>query len=563
MPAPSEEDVEALRQRLCSAIDVGIMEPLAAVDAVELLTDLCRYAPARAEELLARVRQHATNARWSRQDVQRISFRAFEREARVRERADEATRRTVVQAAERFTAGGRGRPRRTETNLAAVAGAMTPEQRIDSDSPYLVMLGHLELRRRGRIWYDSFRHKAMTNWSGDHDDAILPPTVITDSFERKVYAWLLEIDPRLVKTGEKVSESAIKYIAESDVRNEVTDWVDTLRWDGEDRLIHLMHRAYGTPDDEYHQAVGRNWILSMMARMKTPGAKVDTMPVFTGAQGIFKSQSLAVIGGPWYAAAVSSIDSEKFLQELQGAIVIEIPEMHSIVSSKAGASKIKAVLSTEMDRFRPAWARNVSEFKRTSVLAGTTNDRGWHLDDTGGRRFWPIHCTTIDLDWLRDNRTQLFAEAKAAIENGATWWEVPADEQERRIEAERASDPWEDIIQDRLGREAIYRGAPDETPTRWDGTFGEAAEWGNLVTTARVSVAWLRMTPEIMGRHSRRIASIMRRLGWESTRLRVGSGTPPRVWLPAGDATEVAAERSTMTEQELAPSAPVDDDIPF
>lgn len=572
MPAPNEQDVEALRIRLCEAIDVGIMEPLAAVDAVETLTDLCRFAPARAAELLAQIRQHAANANWNREDINRISFRAFEQEARLRNRAEEATRRTVVQAAERFTAGGRNRRNRpTGPPTDIPHGELTPEQMLDTDSPYLVVKGHLLSRRRARIWYDTFYKKYMMDWAGSHDDSVVPAFARTDETDRKVFLWLQQIDPRLSKLSESQVSMVMSNIGDLDKRNEVKDWLDNLRWDGEDRVAQLMSRAYGTPDDEYHRSAGRNWMISMAARIREPGVKVDTMPVFAGGQGALKSQSLEVIGGQWYSAAASSIDSKDFLQELNGVLVLEIPELHSMVASRHGAAKIKAVLSTRVDRYRLPYGRHVLEFKRTAVIAGTTNNRDWHTDETGGRRFWPIHVgQQIDLEWLRANRDQLFAEAAQLLTAGATWWEMPEDEQARRVEAERAIDPWEDIIGGKLYGSDIYTGFDGDggpEPRLWDGTFSDSADWGTVVTTQRVGIQWLRMTPEILGRNSRRIGAILRTLGWEPAVRRINSGHTTRLWVlrpgvsPSGTSSSAEAEIEVPEYQRTTPD--VDDDIPF
>ncbi len=57
------------------------------------------------------------------------------------------------------------------------------------------------------------------------------------------------------------------------------------------------------------------------------------------------------------------------------------------------------------------FGRLAADHKRTAVIAGTTNNRDWHNDDTGGRRFWIVHVGKVRLDWLREWRAQLFAEA--------------------------------------------------------------------------------------------------------------------------------------------------------
>lgn len=592
MPAPDTDQVEAFRVRVCSGIDAGLDDPFSLLsEHVDDMVALIEEAPARAVDFESAVRQHALSAGRSQTSVNRLSLSRYRDEARARRRREEEQRRTVIQAAARFTEaaraeGGGRRQRRTYDEVREQSAAMTPDQMIDSDSLYLIAAGHLRKRRTGRIWFDSFRYKHVTDWSGAYDDSVIPVIVVSDEFERRVHGWLCEIEPRMAKASLKLTENAIRYVAEMDQRNALQDWIGTLTWDGEYRLSTLLHRAYGTPNDDYHTAVGRNWFLSMAARMKWPGCRVHTMPVLMGPQGIYKSQSLEIIGGQWYAASVSEIGTEKFRQELQGCVVFEIPELHSFVSSRVGASHIKAVLSTAVDRFRPAFAHNVGEFKRTAVLVGTTNDRGWHNDDTGGRRFWPIICgEQIDLEWLRDNRDQLFAEAKAAIDNGDSWWEVPVEEQERKIEAERSVDPFEEIIEARLTREPIYGGEPGETLEPWDGTVSEHTAWGNLLTVNRIGISWMKMTPEMVGRNAKRIAGALRKLDFVSTQARVpGQSKPVRFWLPNPIGGDVANGGDFMTdsgvrtrdmsddntdtrnsvENEAARVLPeLDDDIPF
>jgi predicted P-loop ATPase len=79
------------------------------------------------------------------------------------------------------------------------------------------------------------------------------------------------------------------------------------------------------------------------------------------------------------------------------------------------------------------------------VFAGTTNTRDYLRDETGNRRFWPVSCGRIDCDALARDREQLWAEAVALFDDGATWWPERADliealtkEQEARVSV----DPW-------------------------------------------------------------------------------------------------------------------------
>ena len=100
------------------------------------------------------------------------------------------------------------------------------------------------------------------------------------------------------------------------------------------------------------------------------------------------------------------------------------------------------------------------------MFAGTTNADAYLGDETGNRRFWPVKVGAIDLDGLRRDRDQLWAEAVAAYKAGETWWldaeteRAAAEEQaERRID-----DPWETAL---LAWAAARQSEPVTWRRRW------------------------------------------------------------------------------------------------
>ena len=90
---------------------------------------------------------------------------------------------------------------------------------------------------------------------------------------------------------------------------------------------------------------------------------------------------------------------------------------------------------------------------RQTIFVGTTNEHKYLKDRTGNRRFLPVKTGTIDLEALRRDRDQLWAEAAVREARGEEitlpqeLWEAAAVEQEERLE----DDPW-------LEKLAIVRG---------------------------------------------------------------------------------------------------------
>jgi putative DNA primase/helicase len=272
----------------------------------------------------------------------------------------------------------------------------------------------------------------------------------------------------------------------------------------------------------------------MAARIMEPGCKVDTCPVFFGAQGTGKSSALEIIGGKWYRTINTSADSKDFFDALRGVLVAEVAEFDAF--NRVENSRLKTLLSTAIDSYRIAYGRTTQDYKRTAVISATTNDHAWHRDETGGRRFLPIHCQgQIDLAWLRENREQLFAEALHRYRAGESWFDVPRDAQEAMITEHYAADPWEERLGAAISGWRVYTGRHGDPvePIAGDPTaHNEEAHWGTLVTTNRIMTLALQLDTKQQGRReSIRVAASMRRRGWEQKTVRLRGGGTARAWV--------------------------------
>ncbi|MDK3021721.1 VapE family protein [Cupriavidus taiwanensis] len=313
------------------------------------------------------------------------------------------------------------------------------------DNCIAVLQGHL--RFAGRIWYDTFHQEIMTTWDCEE------PRQWVDADRLRV-ATVFQRDFGLSKFGDEIVEKAAIAVAHADQRDELRDWLKSLRWDGTPRLDAWLQHAVGAPADEYHNAIGRNFILAMVARGLVPGCKADTMPVFEGAQGAGKSRLLSILGGKYYAELTESLDTKDFFVVIQGKWLVEIAELDAF--RRADVTRIKQVLSAQQDRCRLPYAKRAVDLPRRVVFAGTTNEQEYLRDPTGARRFWPLTVARIDHDWLQRNREQLFAEAVERFQDGASWWDVPAEAAKEQTEARRETDAWENAIAEYcLGRSEV------------------------------------------------------------------------------------------------------------
>ena len=196
----------------------------------------------------------------------------------------------------------------------------------------------------------------------------------------------------------------------------IKEYLNGLSWDGENRLDSWLTRACGVEENIYTKEVGRKWITASVARIEHPGIKFDNVLVLEGKENIGKSTVLRTLGGEWFTDSVSLLQKEAdIVAKMIGNWFIELAEMNGI--RKQESEFIKSFISCQIDDQRLAYRHDPKKYYRQSVFAGTSNNMAYLLDADGNRRFWPVLCTKIDITWLRENRNQLFAEAKHIVDS--------------------------------------------------------------------------------------------------------------------------------------------------
>jgi predicted P-loop ATPase len=308
-------------------------------------------------------------------------------------------------------------------------------------------------------------------------------------------------------------QEAVQDFAAQHTVHPVRNYLDGQSWDGQPRTCVFLPRYFGVESSPYAAAIGQMFLISMVARIFKPGCQADYMLVLEGPQGIGKSTACKILGGRWFSDQLPDLHNKDVSVHLRDRWLIEIAEMHAI--TRAETTLLKSFITRPVEIFRPPYGRNTVHEPRQCVFIGTSNKDTYLRDETGGRRFWPVKCGSIDLDALAADRDQLLAEAVHLLNEDAPRFPDRAFESEHITPQQQARyerDEWIEPIANFLKKTVLS---------------------GRSLTIPVIAKEALNLPADRLGMaEQKRIAACLHTLGWKPKR-----DSQSRWWEP-GDTSD-------------------------
>ena len=276
-----------------------------------------------------------------------------------------------------------------------------------------------------------------------------------------------------VKAPAYIIDAAVLRLATNHKFHPIRDYVNSLKWDGKPRISGWLHNYFAADDTPLTREISRIVLTAAVKRVFEPGCKFDECLVMVGNEGIGKSTAIKIMAGEWFSDSLPlGADPKETVEQTEGVWLCESAEL--VGNTPAKIHDIKAFLSRQEDGpFRKAWGRESSKRPRQFIPIATTNDTVFLNSTRGDRRFWPVETYAVATNRLAADRDQLWAEAKASVDAGASirldqkLWSAAQEAQEKY----RTVHPWESklatLTATQISLPAIYEflGIPTERQT--------------------------------------------------------------------------------------------------
>ena len=331
-----------------------------------------------------------------------------------------------------------------------------------------------------RIGHDEFR------------DEITLARPRTNEWQPMTDAALVRLRIRLEKLGFKsapkdLARDAVVLVAAERSYDSARLWLDGLKWDGVPRVERFLSTYMGTDDTPYTRAVSRYLWTALAGRVLFPGVKADMVPIYEGDQGIRKSTAIeALAPAPEFFVEIDLAEKEEnTVRKLRGSLVGEIAELSGL--NTRAIEDIKRFVVRKTERWVPKYKEFTTTFHRRLVFIGTTNKTEILADETGNRRWLPVHIEKADVAAIVRDRAQLWAEGAVLFgDAGVAWQDAEGLAPVQHLEY-MVSDPWEDAIRGWLSLDEVAGGAPFSTSDVLAGALNMRLQDMNRAAQMRVA----------------------------------------------------------------------------
>lgn len=344
---------------------------------------------------------------------------------------------------------------------------------------------------------------------------------MTDATLTRFRRWMDEHYGMRTTKGD-AADVACEWAAEKS-RHPLRTRLESLEWDTDSRAATLLPRYFGAADTPLNREIGKRWLISAVARVFQPGCQVDTVLILQGPQGVRKSSAFRALAmrDEWFSdTAMSFARGNDALEKIRGVWIYELAELTAV--RRTDVESVKAFVSSRVDRYREAYGRFLTETPRQCVIVGSTNEAEFLVDGTGSRRFWPVAVGTIDLEAIKRDREELWAEAVAFYRGGERWWLEGVYTDEKTDETVAFTGALEEASAQ------FNSGDPWDTPIR---------RWVHRTTDSEFTIAELlksaldKDADRLTRMDSMRVAGILAAMGCKRIRVREAGGRV-RKWTP-------------------------------
>ena len=193
-------------------------------------------------------------------------------------------------------------------------------------------------------------------------------------------------------TSEKNIQKAIRLTADQNRYHPVREYLNSLCWDGKERISHALSHFLGAEESGYCREALRLFMLGAIRRVFEPGCKFEVMLCLVGGQGAGKSTFFRLLAAKddWFTDDLKKLDDDNVYRKLQGHWIIEMSEMLATANAKS-IEEIKSFLSRSKEVYKVPYDTHPADRMRQCVFGGTSNTIDFlPLDRTGNRRFLPV-----------------------------------------------------------------------------------------------------------------------------------------------------------------------------
>lgn len=286
-------------------------------------------------------------------------------------------------------------------------------------------------------WGDTIRKNEFTGaieWKG---------SPITDMDEIEIYFKIYNLTG--IDNKQWVRDSIVEC-ARKHRYHPILEKVDTLVWDGEERLQDFFVRTVGAEDTQVSREASFRWLCAMYRRVKHPGCYFDAYIILTdptqgtGKTKIFEklTEGLDIRDGHGTTINYTAINASPTYNDKDNAMMIN----SSIITTFDEGSdmkyskleKFKSFISQNTCNLRIPYEKYNKTIRVHTVFSVTTNDEKFLTDTTSNyeRRAWVLKChgnpNRSPEEWNKlipnDYIQQMWAEAK--------WWNENPEQAEKK-----------------------------------------------------------------------------------------------------------------------------------